>query len=427
MTPEKAAKQAANLLMFAFKDAILDSPSLAVGSAAHSVRLGPSGQRFVLRAEGLEALSKAARQLVPLLDTYPLEKVIDHLAAYVVEEKDVDTPLPQVHDRLRGRILQFLQGLASQGEWEVVYAVRCVDLSGGPFTIGPCSFYTMDDHQFRLWGQRFAAGLYAPPDDAPLLSTWFQHESALLDQVVASAKVRATDHEHARAKGRKRIEEILNVLRYGQIVIDFPSRYVPEIGLWAQQWQHDHSIVIRLDKPGFSTNQSLGGAIGIQLSICRHAPGWNGLARLVSLELSARSELQLRMTTALEWIGQAAAAPSSPIRLVALVTALEALLIERSESLGKKFKLANRVSKLVGQTQAEQQTLAKEVEELYETRSECVHAGLVDVEKDELRKAVQVIAKTVDALHHVPYSTIASLNDLLKMVELDPARETSCP
>src|SRR5437016_2399540 len=110
------------------------------------------------------------------------------------------------------------------------------------------------------------------------------------------------------------------------------------------------------------------------MSISRQAPGWTGLEQLVRLDLSARNELQLRLTTALEWIGQAALAPSHPIRLVALVTALEALLIEESESAGKKTKLANRVSRLIADSDSEMPGLIKEIEELYKTRSECVHA-----------------------------------------------------
>lgn len=417
MSPEKAAKKSANLLMLAFKDTSPDDPSVQVGLIAHGYQPGPSGQRYLLRSEAFAATTKAARNLAQLIDLYPLEKCISLLRTFVVEEKDRGTPLPQVHENLRVKILQFLQSFASQGEWEVVLAVRGIDLTEGPFSVGPCSFSLMDDAQFHLWGRRFATGKYVPPESGPVFQEWFQHESALRGQVVAAARVRATDQDHASAKGRKRIEEVINLLRYGQLVVGFPERPFPEVGLWAKQWQHDHGIVIRLDKPNFGTNQMLGGPAGNQYSMSKRAPGWDGLEQLVRLDLSARNDLQLRLTTALEWVGQAALAPSAPIRLVALVTALEALLIEESESLGKKTKLANRVAKLVAPTSAAQQAVAKEVEEMYEARSECVHAGLVDVEKDELKKVARLIAKTVDGLYQPPFSTMLSLGEVLQKIE----------
>jgi hypothetical protein len=420
MSPEKAATQAANWLMFAFKSIVPDNYSVAAGS----FRAGPSGQSFMLKPESLAAISSAARKLAPFLDYFPLEQCFERLASYVVEEKDAGTPLPQVHDRLRKKILLFVQGFASQGEWEVVYAVRAVDCSEGPFTVGPCRVYQMDEQQFRLWGRRRATGRYDPPGNAPLSESWFRQEGALQGQIVAAARIQAIDHEHARAKGRRRIEEVLNVLRYAQLAIGFPEKPFPEVGLSVPQWWEDHSIVIQLDKPNFGTNKTSVGPVGSPLSISREAPGWNGLEHLLTLDVSARSELQLRLTTALEWIGQAALAPSAPIRLVALVTALEALLIEESESLGKKTKLANRVSRLIGQSEGEQQPIAKEVEEVYETRSECVHAGMVDVEKGALLRTVRLVARVVEAiLTRPPYCAANSLEDMLTYIDQPSARQ----
>ncbi len=345
------------------------------------------------------AIAKAARKLVPLIDFYPLEKWIDHLTTFVVEIKDAGVPLAEVHDGLRARVLDFLHSFAAQGEWEVVYAVKGIDRSGVPFTVAGCVFSQMNDDLFILWGRRFSTGLYRPPEDGPVYQAWFQDEEAIRGQLVATTRVRATDLDHARAKGRSRVEEVIHLLRFGQLVVGFPEQPFPEVGLWERQWRHDHSIAMRLDKPGFGTHQTLGGPEGNSYSMSRRAPGWEGLERLVQLDLSARSEMQLRLTTALQWIGQAALAPSTPTRLVALVTALEALLIEESESLGKKTKLSSRASKLVGQSEAERRVLVGEIEDIYEARSECVHAGLLDVEKREIAKAARLLAKTIESLH----------------------------
>src|SRR6516225_3595534 len=88
MTPEKAAKQAANVMMLAFKSVVPDNYTVGAGH----FRKGPSGQNFHLKPESLEAFASAARKLVPLIDYYPVERCIDHLTNYVVEEKDAGTP-----------------------------------------------------------------------------------------------------------------------------------------------------------------------------------------------------------------------------------------------------------------------------------------------------------------------------------------------
>src|SRR5262249_2170031 len=104
-------------------------------------------------------------------------------------------------------------------------------------------------------------------------------------------------------------------------------------------------------------------------------------------------------------------------------TALEALLIEESESAGKKTKLASRVSKLVAESGAPVQGVANDVEELYRTRSECVHAGLVDVEKAEVTRGVRLVASAVEAILTKPsFLAARSLKDILPHIDPSPVR-----
>ena len=94
-----------------------------------------------------------------------------------------------------------------------------------------------------------------------------------------------------------RFEEAINLLRYGQLVVAFPERIFPEIGLWIRQWQHDHSFAVQIDSPNFGTHRLLGGPEGNWYSVSRKAPGWAGLEQITLLDRSARSEMQLRFTT----------------------------------------------------------------------------------------------------------------------------------
>ena len=155
----------------------------------------------------------------------------------------------------------------------------------------------------------------------------------------------------------------------------------------------------------------------------RRAPGWNGWDNLIRADLSARSELEVRLSTALQWVGQAALAPAASIRLVALVTALEATLIEEGESMGKKAKLSGRISKLLAHTNEEKEKIASQVVKLYGIRSECVHTGLVDVERAQVEISVQLVAGTINALLcEAPYNTMASLSDVVDHIEGAVAR-----
>jgi len=65
----------------------------------------------------------------------------------------------------------------------------------------------------------------------------------------------------------------------------------------------------------------------------------------------------------------------------------------------------------------------KEIEELYKSRNECIHAGLVDVEKAEIDRAVRLVAKTVEAIcSRPPYCVAHALKDILAQIDPPLAR-----
>jgi hypothetical protein len=308
MSPEKTAKYVANQLMVVFKEAEVGSPTESEMMAAHGYHRAPSDKRYLLKAASYDALNRAAAKLATLMDGYPAKQCVGHLADIAVAEKDTGATPAQAHDQMRAKVLEFLRGFESQGRWEAVFAVRGIDPNAGSFQIGPCSFYLMDDGQFALWGRRFSSGRYEPPPEAGILQEWARDEAPMRGQFVAAAKINAVNHEHARTKGRNRIEEAINLLRYGQLVVGFPERNFPEVGFWVRQWQHDHSFAVQIDRPNFGSQRLLGGPEGTWYSMCCKAPGWAGLEAVISLDRGARNEMQLRFTTALQWVGQAALA-----------------------------------------------------------------------------------------------------------------------
>jgi len=417
MSSEKTAKLVANQLMVVFKEAEVANPTEAESMAGYSWHRAPSGLIYLLKAESTAALKRATSKLTSIVDGYPVDQCIMQLKDIVVSEKDMGTPLNQAEDRIRTQVLDFLRRFEKKGEWEVVFATRGIDPNQCTFNIEPCSFYLMDDEQFSLWGSRFYSGKYNPPASTPFNETWLR-ESEMKGQFVAAAKVRAIDHVHAMTKARSRIEEAINLLRYGQLVVGFPENDFPAVGFWIRQWHHDHSFAVQIDRPNFGTHRRIGGTDGNNYACSNRAPGWSGLAQVILIDRSARNEMQLRLTNALQWIGQAALAPSTSIKLVALVTALETLLFETGESLGKKTKFAKRISALVARIDEDKLKLTKEVEELYRNRSECVHGGEIEVSPPEIERAVRLLARTIEALvTKLPYCTTASLQAILDHID----------
>ena len=123
----------------------------------------------------------------------------------------------------------------------------------------------------------------------------------------------------------------------------------PRTGLGRPNFLSDSSLAMRIDPiGGFARTVGSGGVTSLET--CQLSPAWAALTALVGKEDSDRTDLEKKVAVALEWVGQAAAAPLTPVRLVSLVTALEVLVIDRHESLGKRSKLSHRFGRIVSVT-----------------------------------------------------------------------------
>src|SRR5580704_1572504 len=415
---DKIAKLAANRLMVAFKEITTEQMPANRVLEPHGYQRASSGRHWRFDAASLRAVNAAAKVLVHSTDAYPLQRSIDHLQSIIVEETEGGTLIGDVHPRLQSAIRRFLARFETPDEWEVLEAVRGIDPNNGPFSIGVCKFYLMDDEQFRLWLQRYISGNYEPPPETPIHPHCLEEQAAMKGQFVAAARVRAVDAEHARTKARARIEEVLNLLRYGQLVVGYPPEPFPEIGWWLPQRQSDHCFTIQLNGSSTSSIRSVGGPIGNSYGVSRRAPAWPEIENILATEASVRDELQRQIVSALEWVGQAALAPTGAIRLVTLMTALEALLLERGEALGKKSKLADRVSRLIAKSEEHILDVMRRVKQLYGTRSECVRGEPLDIEAHDLRDLSGMIAKVLHSiLTEEPWKVAARLTEILKQIE----------
>ncbi len=429
MTPERASKNAANHLILAYKelqtsDEVRDHDS----SEPYYSRRALSGRFFVLNAVCLNAVQNASLKLRDVIGTYPRENARDTILDIVIAVRDKETPLAKAHQELRQEVRRWLDEISHHGEWEVLHAVRGVQTYKEPFKIGHCTFFRMDEQTFYLWGRRFATGKYDPPSDAPLHRSWIDQDSALVGQAIALAGVRAYDSAHARSEGRRIINESLDLLRYGQVTVGWPPEPVPEFGLAAlaaHGYVQTQAICVRRDKPAMTSNKSIGAGDGAAITYCQGAPAWQEIEHILLLEPQKRSEMQRRVMLALSWVGQAALASSMPVRLVAFTTAMETLLIEDSECVGKKKKLSVRVPAFPQMKLANQHVDSDAVIKLYGLRSDCLHAGQMEVESEDVGLASLAVAQCFSGLLGQPeYAACLTIGELLAKISPDSTPST---
>ena len=206
---------------------------------------------------------------------------------------------------------------------------------------------------------------------------------------MARLKVLAIDTGHATAKAKTALEEILNVLRHRGFHFSIPQHYLRQ-GLGSPQTWNSQSVCVRVAPPG-GFQDSLGdGANGFDFSLCPSiARAWIALQTVICKEPANRTHVECKVMDALEWVGQAAAAPRPTFRLVCLVTALEVLMLKKDEALGKKAKLSLRVAIVVQELMPEYQTAESDAIRLYKLRSECLHEGLAQIGEEDITKAYQ--------------------------------------
>jgi hypothetical protein len=415
MTPEKASRMTANLLIQAFK---LVCPEDKAGEIDYlqgaSFPVANSGRKYFVSGDAQVVISNAVEKIRSVLGTYPIAELPAKLTEVVVEVSDAGTSIKDAHQELQRQVLALVKRLTTLGTWVVLHAVRGVQAESTPFAIGRCTFLRMDEREFWRWGQRFSTGNYNPPENTPVYSSWQRDEGVLQGQTIAVVTVSAADRTHAESEGRRVIEESLNALRYGQLIIDWPREPIPEFGLsamWSTQHVQNHSICLRVDGLDAGSNKSVAGAEGAVLRYCQMAPAWNLIQPLLLLEPSARTEMQNRIMTALSWVGQAALASTESVRVVALTTALETLLIREHESSGKRSKLIDRVPRFPQLVHARRHVNGTDIDNLYKVRSGCLHAGRTDVEQTDRKLACLAVAQCVHGLLDNPAIQSASTLD----------------
>jgi hypothetical protein len=411
----KVLDQAVGSLMAAYKDCHPYDPDATPLSA--SIFTSTRHSRFWLGTAGRKALKHAVGKCDPRLDQYPIQAFEAHLRQVVADVTESTTTPTEASAELRSRLVAFFQQLDSPDELEVVTAVFGLSAGQEPFSLGPCRFYIMDEAEYHRWGQRERSGRYDPPAETPVLNRQVDLDRQVIGNWVSAVRVHAVDSTHAQAKARYRLEEVLNVLRFAIFPFGL-VQHCPRAGLGRASFWNDHALCMRVHPPGAFTRSLGQGADGLLVETCRYSPAWADLERVVAKEASARTELEWIVMTAIEWAGQAAAAPLAPVRLVSLATALEVLVMGEHESLGKRSKLSKRAGKIVSDMRPGVPDLNQAADDLYRLRSECLHQGRTQIEDSDVTMAYTFVSDIIAAfLAKEPYCKCQTLTEVLGLLE----------
>ena len=414
MPPAKIIKKIVGRLMAAFHECTPYDPNASVLSAM--MFHGTSSNQFELPDSWRFAFKEMAAKCSVWLDQYPLQKFEQFLETIVADAKEAAGTDADTSIFISGTVEGFFKELAGSHEWEVLKAVFGIDARQAPFSLGPCRFFIMDGAEVRRWGQRRARACYDPPADTRPFSGNLGLGGSLLGNWVSCLRVRAIDGSHATAKATYRLEEVLNVLRHGFFSFGISQQCV-RAGLGHPAYWNHQSMCVRVFPPGGFQDSAGEGANGLNLQYCAFSGAWVPLQTLITKEASARTGLEVTVLTALEWVGNAAAATLGAVRLVSLVTALEVLVIVEGETMGKRVKLAKRVSQIVPMVQPNALRVKETADWLYHVRSECLHEGASQVDDDDIKAAYGFVDAIITAfLTKEPFCKCQNLEKVLDIL-----------
>jgi hypothetical protein len=108
------------------------------------------------------------------------------------------------------------------------------------------------------------------------------------------------------------------------------------------------------------------------------------IGEILSTNLSSRSEIEKRISTAIRWIGTGMDEEYDCDKFLKFAVALECLLAKRNEEISTP--LAERCAFILAEDKEKRRDLYKMMKRLYNTRSEIAHQGKVEIESDNLKK-----------------------------------------
>lgn len=195
-----------------------------------------------------------------------------------------------------------------------------------------------------------------------------------------------------------RAEEILSLLRLYAGAFHPPSARA-RIGISGRVLSGAGILVAVSDRGAHIPYETTGALFPCKmdaegLETARERLHFEDLGAVVAKEHQDRTEYERRLLTALQWLGAALEEDRLPEKVVALATALEALLLT-GEVEKITNELAERVAIALHDKLCERKKTKGRMKKLYALRSKVVHRGERDVDEGQAQELETIVLRTV--------------------------------
>jgi len=203
-----------------------------------------------------------------------------------------------------------------------------------------------------------------------------------------------SDSKAAYDKAFSEIDYVINLLRCYSIIL-FSNNLNVKIGLSeAVVKRNRYSIAFRANGSFHDHFESVGPVSDYiltnnDLEHLKQNCNLSGLSNVLSKSMNARSDMELRLTAAIRWIGMGVHDDVNCDKFLKHAIALEALFTNQDDEISTP--LSERCAFVLSDKSDKREQIYRLMKKLYRIRSKIAHQGLIDVQEDDVRK-IQSIA-----------------------------------
>ncbi len=335
-----------------------------------------------------------------------------------VESSEIETRVTTYTDQMVQRLES-----ASPTSWEIYLPVENLAVSQ-EFIIGRVSIKMFDDETRGLILGRLVKPLQQRPN---LLEARVETEKLFHDQLaknyagraVIRVETTAVDNVRAKESAIELAETALNVLRfYSRGAIRHDARaYRMQIGLKGTIYRDQlWTVALARETPGHSMHFDNTGylhrlELGQKEFSQMESGSFRTLHEILMKEPAQRTAFERLVINSINLFGSAMNNPDTVAAFVYTVVALESILLKKGEPM--KTLLAERIALLLGRDFNERMFYFEQASRLYQTRSDIVHRGFVDVTEGDFFLLSMIAYRVLVRL----IVDSPRLNDIGKLVE----------
>ncbi|HEY0074033.1 MAG TPA: hypothetical protein VGB77_08035 [Abditibacteriaceae bacterium] len=351
-------------------------------------------------------LDHTKRELGSTWDADTIEKLTSRMVVRFVDPDNVNSDL-DFDQKLRASLDEWTSKLLEPpNNWNVYFGVCNLSQKGLPISVGPVTFFPLNETGTDEVRAKFEEVLNISPDSPAVKESSRQHLNKLLSHPDAHglAKVCCVTNmsKAAQTEALQKLRRTLAILNFYADLIHVQPTVVYLPGDAAKSSQF--GLAFKTVDNGRTIAANLGGSIagiwsamGLYEQYLAQARTYGFDRACELLTKTSLNAVENRVSTALYWAGQAAAEKALKSKyhknldaereqsFLFYAICLESLFCKRREEDGATKILSNRCSILLHPDNFQsRKQLQKQIEKLYERRSDIVHQGGLRVTEEEL-------------------------------------------